>query len=390
MQDYTKFYTPSMVAKLLVDQCGDLQPKNMIDICAGSWNLLNAARSKWSDAEVTGVDVDNRSSGSVIADGRLFVEKSLQQRQYYDLVLANPPFQWEVPLKDITDIINKRIQKFNGYVYSRLESTMLLFNSLLVGPGGTLASIVPDSILSSEKQRELRIYLSNSFHLEKIIKLPQNAFGSRGINTSIVIFKNRNSQNPTEIFEVESIGCSIQFSSRKMVPYQEIRQGNWDRLRNLDTEAMESGHVDPFQIFRNNISSSQMKGETPGIPVIHSSSVSETAHINHGKLRYKREFDLVPSYQYTREGDITVVRVGKGCGTYAVITERETGLLTSDCILLLRPYNAEVGNVLVRYLSSLDRIRYVVKGVAARYITKTDLQQVLRHALRDDVLEGFM
>ncbi len=44
VRNYTKYYTPIKVARLLINQCNIETPTQAIDICAGSWNLLNEAK----------------------------------------------------------------------------------------------------------------------------------------------------------------------------------------------------------------------------------------------------------------------------------------------------------------------------------------------------------
>ncbi|NQX63547.1 N-6 DNA methylase [Paenibacillus qinlingensis] len=371
MRDFSKYYTPKKLAEFLVNECGVIEPASIVDICAGSWNLLDAASAKWNETECIGIDFDIRSSRSLIMDGRFYSYDCFKNDKRFDLVLANPPFQYEKVSKQLLEVIKESINfNFSGHIYTRIESTMMLFNALLVGVGGTLASIVPNSIIESQSQKDLRIFLASKFHIQKIIKLPDNVF-DRDISTSIIILKNETREVNTEYYGANSNGGEFQKNSIASLPYEEIISGNWGLIPEGNLQ-----HSSTQNILRNNISSSDLHDKVEAsIPVIHSSSFSATNSINHNKIRYTTK--LPAKVHTTKRGDIILIRVGRQSGRFAIITEREEDFITSDCVLIIRNQYLELNEDTIKTLES-NSIKKIIKGVSAKYISTADLQKYLQ------------
>jgi hypothetical protein len=373
MKDYSFFYTPKELSRLLIDECGIRIPNNIIDICAGSWNLLNAAHEKWPDAKITGVDIDKRSDKSIIQDGRAYTNEMLIRGQFFDLVVANPPFSYEKPGSKLIEMIYRNVQdnfQFNGYILSRLESTMMLFNSFLVKNEGVLASIVPTSMINSETQEKLRIYLSRHFSIVKIIMLPSNAFNGRDINTSIIILKKQLQKKPTKVYEGVYLNEKYTTHLLGEISTVTVKKGIWNLMKNQKKTKKRFN----YNIVRNKISSSEMKGNQIGHHVIHSSSISDEGYVDCDKLGKIRK--LPGTYYLTNNGDVVIVRVGRNAGRCALITDGQSNILTSDCVFLIKTDGVETGKYLVEKLSIVN-FSLIKKGVAARYITMSDIDKLI-------------
>ncbi|HEY0827572.1 MAG TPA: N-6 DNA methylase [Bacilli bacterium] len=371
MRDYSLFYTPVELAKLLITECNIKTPDNIVDICAGSWNLLNEARVRWPESTIVGVDIDGKSKSSIMQDGRVYSQEALTNNLTFDLVVANPPFQYEEVNSGILEFINKYTNhfEFEGYIYSRLESTMMLFNSFLVKEGGVLASIIPTGIINSVKQNSLRLYLSKDFSIEKIIRLPSDAFGQRNINTSMIILKRGSQLKGSPIYEAFISKGKYKTTFIGEISIEDIKNGRWDisEQRNLDVNKYD------IQILRNKISSIEMKHNSVGYPVIHSTTITQENMINPARLGFVQQ---KPNVQHlTSCGDIVIIRVGKYCGRYSLIGSRESDLLTSDCVFLIKTNNDKVSHLLLKKLKTIN-FGQLKKGVAARYITKDILNNI--------------
>ena len=64
--DYSKYYTPTSIAQLLVKQLKIGYPDKIVDICCGSCNLLNAAKKRWPRAVLYGTDIVEHKDDNVI------------------------------------------------------------------------------------------------------------------------------------------------------------------------------------------------------------------------------------------------------------------------------------------------------------------------------------
>jgi type I restriction enzyme M protein len=370
MRDYTKYYTPKKIAELMIDLCTDIQPESAIDICAGTWNLLNAAKKNWPEIKLTGVDNNPALSKSYCIDGRIFATDSYYENKKFDLVLANPPFGYECFNSEINErIIDIFGCKFGGSVLSRLESTMLLFNTILVKKEGVLVSVVPTSIISAENQISLRKYLGNNFFVEKIIELPENAFGSSNIRTSIIILRKDRSKKNTEMLKVIDIQGKYNVFSKGFLLKSKVELGEWT----LETEIIKYKKINNLMILRNDIPTNKMNNKGLGHPVIHNSSITEQK-VNHTKLRYTQ---LEKSnYYLSCSGDVLIYRVGKNCGKHIILSEKDEGLLVSDCLLIIRVTEEKDRKELLGRLEKIS-FSHLIKGVTTKYITHKDVKQAL-------------
>ncbi|MDH6671245.1 type I restriction-modification system DNA methylase subunit [Paenibacillus sp. LBL] len=371
--DYSKYYTPKLLAELLVSECGLINPDSIVDICAGSWNLLNAARAKWPTASITGVDIDSRSINSIIMEGRLFSIDQVVSGRKYDLVLANPPFKYESPHPTVVDALRTLTEdyQFPGYTINRLESTMMICNSLLVKDEGYLAAIVPIGLINSLTQWPLRKYLCQGFTLKKIIYLPDKSFGSEALATAIVILQKKELDNiETNIYKAYMEADTYNLEWIEARSTELIKEGLWAG----DYIPKGNGHSLHNKIIRNSVSSGTFRES--GKPVLHSTSICFGV-INHSGIKYTHR---IPNYpKFTQKNDIILTRVGRKCGDFATITEREEGYLTSDCVFIIRPKDSSALEQIIYILKKTDFTKQR-KGLAAKYITKSDLEDIINYS----------
>ena len=106
-------------------------------------------------------------------------------RDFYTLILANPPFKGSVFTEDISkDILG----------ISNTKKTELLFLALFIRSlqiGGRCACIVPDGVLfgSSKAHKDVRKELITNNKLQAVISMPSGVFKPyAGVSTAILIF----------------------------------------------------------------------------------------------------------------------------------------------------------------------------------------------------------
>lgn len=347
--DYSKFYTPPEIADLLVRQLKLPAPLEIVDICCGSCNLLHAGRKRWPKAKLTGVDVIAQPCADVTfvkSDGRKFALEHLGQ---YPLVLANPPFDFVKSKREFPQLFEALPRNCNT---SRLEVEMLLANLQLLKENGILLIIVPSTFVTAERYRNIRIFLSQNYHIQKIIHLPDDTFGSTHISSCALVIKNEKSfRRYTNQFTVAHEKDRYTISQATSISQEMIRSGNWN------------GHFPScsknfFYFRRGNISSQYFVDK--GIAILHTAKTSEP-----WKPTIRYISTPHPNAVYAEPGDIVISRIGKSAGKWF----RYGGprILISDCLYVLR----DTDGCIFRKIAG-KQYPYSPKGVAVKYITMSD------------------
>jgi len=125
---------------------------------------------------------------------------------YFDVVLANPPFKGTVD-EELLDT------ELTADVNSKKTELLFLVRMLkMLKPGGRCASIVPDGVLfgSSKAHRNLRKILIEDNQLEGIISLPSGVFKPyAGVSTAIVIFTKSGRTKDVWFYDLNDDGFSL-------------------------------------------------------------------------------------------------------------------------------------------------------------------------------------
>ncbi|MBQ0011807.1 MAG: SAM-dependent DNA methyltransferase [Clostridiales bacterium] len=128
-------------------------------------------------------------------------------RDYYSLILANPPFKGSIfedeTSKDILSICNSK-------------KTELLFLALFIKSlriGGRCACIVPDGVLfgSSKAHKDIRRELIENNRLEAVISMPSGVFKPyAGVSTAVLVFhKDPAGTNKVWFYDMKADGYSL-------------------------------------------------------------------------------------------------------------------------------------------------------------------------------------
>lgn len=115
------------------------------------------------------------------------IKRTMDEDRGFDIILTNPPFG-SGPNKDITDvhILSKYELGRDGGVVKNRQVPQILFLELclrLLKPGGRLAIVLPDGILSNPKDKNyvaVRNLLRERSEIKAIIGIPQGAFNPYG------------------------------------------------------------------------------------------------------------------------------------------------------------------------------------------------------------------
>ncbi len=109
-------------------------------------------------------------------------------RETFDLVMTNPPFGVDLPLDSLSQLGPFALTSERRASVS-LEIVALERCLQLLRPGGRLAIVLPDSILSNRNTTYVRHWLAQHARLRGIISLPVETFSPFGANikTSILV-----------------------------------------------------------------------------------------------------------------------------------------------------------------------------------------------------------
>lgn len=364
-----KFYTPSMLAEYLIDMLPQRKYKRIIDICCGSWNLLEAAKKRFGEAEYVGVDVDPtakercfKNAEFICEDGRKY---AVNEKKRYDLILSNPPFGH---LSDEERFLNNEeksvICELNN---KRYENEMLHANLLLAADNAVFLFILPSTFLEGETYLTIRKELCKKYTISSIIKLPIETFGNNKINTYALIMHNSGMQSRGAEFEKIIYHDSkwiVEKAGR--INLNNMKNGEWVNCV-YDVSEIRNR----LQVYRGNISSAQFSER--GSKVFHNSSVIENG-IWKPSVRYCQDEKYLEKAKMVWPGDIIINRVGR-FAKYWCISE-ECGFV-SDCLIVIREnQNSEIFNKLQKH-SNNNRLNIQTKGVSTKYITMRDVLSLL-------------
>jgi type I restriction enzyme M protein len=132
------------------------------------------------------------------------LSKAYEEKETYEIVLANPPFKGSIDKSDIS-----------GRLKLKTTKTELLFLNLFVEllvVGGKCGVIVPDGVLfgSSNAHKEARRMLVEENELQGIIKMPSGVFKPyAGVSTAVVIFAKGGTTDKVWFYDMQADGFSL-------------------------------------------------------------------------------------------------------------------------------------------------------------------------------------
>jgi type I restriction enzyme M protein len=136
-----------------------------------------------------------------------------QSSDYFDIILANPPFKGSLDESDVHPSLVGKV---------KTKKTELLFLSLILRMlkiGGRSATIVPDGVLfgSSKAHTALRQMLMEENQLEAVISLPSGVFKPyAGVSTAILVFTKGGRTDKVFFYGVENDGYSLDDKRNKI------------------------------------------------------------------------------------------------------------------------------------------------------------------------------
>jgi len=137
-------------------------------------------------------------------DQKNTLSKRYTESNYYDVVLANPPFKGSIDESEIGEHFRTPTKK------TELLFIELMFN--LLKNGGRCAVIVPDGVLfgNSKAHKNIREILLERCNLQAIISMPSGVFKPyAGVSTAVLFFTKGEPTKTVWFYEMENDGFSL-------------------------------------------------------------------------------------------------------------------------------------------------------------------------------------
>jgi hypothetical protein len=351
---WDSYFTPPELSRSLLASVSTRPPRVVVDICAGHGNLLRAARARWPEVGLVGNDLYRDRPKKLQGmewhrrDGRHFAREMFQSGLEIDLVVGNPPFgRSRIPrLVSGADEVD-----LNRLLRSpRIECGMVVASALLVGPRGTLATLVPDSMVRGSSYHPLRSWLAGRFEAFQVIRLGRQMFGRRDLGVAFLI-------------------------AHRIRPKRELPGL-------LGTDAFAHAAVTGSQphadfVARGVITTADFNARGSAA-VLHCNRQDRGCayQVQHTTADNARS---VPNEHWVAKGDIIVCRVGRNAGVATVYQEREPALV-SDCVFRVFASKPERHQVLQARASDGTLTGLLTRhahGLGAQFVCKSDVTRVL-------------
>lgn len=374
-KEYSQYYTEESLGKLLINTIPLEYTKNLksaIDLCAGEGSLLLACKQKFSDIETIGFDIDKNNIELLKSSGinAFHVDSSTEdiERKFnvsntnFCLSLGNPPF------KNIS--VNTHIENlfkiYGLYLKSnkiRSENYFLLFSLHLLKEDGVAAFIVPESIISGEKNKLFREVICENFNILETKEMITKIFLGTEAKTFIMVISKQKSNSKITLTHYKEKNKRIQITSEEF-----IKRGDYKYYKNA--ESIKRTSRIKIKILRGKSLGKDEKVEPSHFlhttsfkdKVTYFNNQSDTSHLN--------------CLTTARQGDIITPRVGsRSLGKIGIILGGSYQI--SDCLFIIRTNSEKDRNEIVRFLSSQNGSSFfsaVSRGVGAKYITIKDMQ----------------
>lgn len=376
-----QYYTSDIYGDLLVKNLTIASPKTALDLGFGAGDLLCAAKRRWDNLSLIGIDIDkknilNAESKNLIKALELSgFEPSLPDiiNDYFgeiDLLISNPPyFSCDLDYNNkkilnaigLLDCISKKLKKVPA------ELIFLAQNLRLLTETGEIGIIVPAGLISGQRWLPVRQFLFEKYNVTNIIQLPETSFKKTDAQTFIIILKNKlKNKNSIPLSYIDrnnaidvDISDAVIRSDYRF--YKEIKDlGYTDKISSED-----------FIIYRGNKSHNELV--RIGSKHIHTTDMpNEPVAIN-------LEMNQLDNVKNAKANDILIARVGRRClGRTLYINSGISPI--SDCIIGVTPKNKEIGDKIWKKLSSIQCRKYLnnaALGVGAKYITYKTIKDYL-------------
>lgn len=378
----SQFYTENLISDKLIDSLQSVSPKQAFDLGFGSGMLLKAAKKRWGDINLAGVDIDIKNILSAKEDHLIDAFQlngfsvdlpSVITDKYgdIDVLVSNPPYFSKeldkecykiLKLAGLMDCIIDRKSKIPA------ELVFLAQNLRLLSRNSEIGIILPAGIISGERWNKLREFLFNEYTITDIIQVPSKSFKGTEAQTFILtISKSKTIKKNTISISHLNHSNKIELSIDAAVHRADY---NYYKYNNIETY-LKRIFADDFYIFRGSLSRQVL--EKRSAEYLHTTDMSPTPY------RAALSFMPLSNAKNCQKGDILIARVGSRCLGRAMYID--TGSVPiSDCIIVIRPKDEIIGKKIWEKVTSdigTNFFQNSALGVSARYLTHSIIQEFL-------------
>ena len=139
------------------------------------------------------------------------LSKRFEERDRYDVVLANPPFKGSIDKGDIHEDLRLKTTKTELLFVNRIMDLLRI--------GGRAAVIVPDGVLfgSSNAHRDLRKMLLDECELQAVVSMPSGVFKPyAGVSTAVIVFVKGGQTENVWFYDMDADGYSLDDKREKV------------------------------------------------------------------------------------------------------------------------------------------------------------------------------
>jgi SAM-dependent methyltransferase len=382
-----QYYTENKYGDFLVQNLSIASPQVALDLGFGAGDLLHAAKRRWEEISLVGIDIDKSNVNQ--AKSRKLI-KALELNGFdpslpkiindrfgdIDLLISNPPyFSCDLDLNNkeilraigLMDCISSNLKKVPA------ELIFLAQNLRLLTRTGEIGIIVPAGLISGQKWKPVREFLLCNYQITNVVQLPTDSFKKTDAQTFIMTLKHK-------VCNFNSIPLS-QIGKKNIIDVdtnnamERADFGYYQEISKLKTT--NKLFENDFLIYRGNKSHNELALFSP--EHIHTTNMPDVPTV--------KSFGFFSSKgsKNAQAGDILIARVGRRC-LGRVMKIEKGNVPISDCIISIRPRNKSIGNKIWKKLSSLkcrDYLSNASLGVGAKYITYKTITDYLtnKHAI---------
>ena len=227
------FLTPSSVVQMIINYVNP-QPKfRILDPACGTGTflieVLKYFRAKKSNKKnifhIFGFEKNPKMLllsklnlshiGNVQFNSQLIDTIKKSQDDSFDLILTNPPFGVSLDSRHYDFNLYKTCQDNYGYNLKTQTSEIVFMEKCLqlLKPNGTLAIVVPRSIITNNNFQKARVALSSYGYIEAIINLPPETFIFSGTQTTTSVLFVKKYKNKNQITEFVDVAIGSIFNT---------------------------------------------------------------------------------------------------------------------------------------------------------------------------------
>jgi len=401
-----RYYTSPAISRSLIDSIELHQPDLILELGSGSGALCTAAATRWQDAKLVTVDVDQHAPdrldaahvGCQVRHNHFIhdvLDEALSDRiglrlDSVDVAVCNPPYirpRWRADFAKILEGAGLS-DTLTSLHDAGADLLFLAQNLRLLRRDGKLGLILPDGLVTAEKFCRVRRALLRQHLVEQVVQLPRRAFKGTEAQTYLVVLSKMGGE--TDQVTLRQMNPDGQLSDPLQVP-QDAAEKRLDYAFHAQAKPSRSAGDGRMKIavrdaltdiLRGTVCSSGIAGFP--MPVFHLGDFAGPSHEHairvvpkHFALSNRNAQRAAAQARLALPGDILLARVGRGLQDRLALVVHGPCVI-SDCVFALRATDEHRERLYRFFESDLGRsaIASSAHGVAARFLSKANLLDI--------------